>query len=144
MGGKRNGHLYIIEGDLTPMVRSDMNKKRIWDFTTAFRVNNHLSLQKQHGEHDRLEGPLHVECTFYLPFQGSYYKTHQYHGKYHLTRPHLSGLLIFVETVGVDIIFNSSSHIASADAKKIYYSDRPRVEFKLWEVKQKPKESNDI
>ena len=131
---KRDGYLYIIEGDVTPLTRS-ADKKRIWDFTTSFRINNHISLQHQHGNFDKLEGPLHLECTFYLPFPGSDIKGKQYKNRYHLTKPYLSGLLILVETVGVDIIFRSTSNISSVATKKLYDNERPRVEFRLFEIK---------
>ena len=131
---KRNGHLYIIEGDVTPLTRST-DKKRIWDFITAFRLTNHISLQHQHGEFDKLEGPLHLESIFYLPFQGSTIKSKQYKNRYHLTKPYLSGLLILVEAVGVDIIFRSTSNIVSVETKKLYDSERPRVEFRLFEIR---------
>ena|SRR5882724_1223602 len=132
---KRSGHQYTIFGDLTSLVRNDMNKKRMWDFIMQFKVSNHISLQHQHGEYDKLEGPLHLDCTFYLPFHGSTVKGKEYKNRYHLAKPYLSGLLILVESVGVDIIFRSSANIASIDTKKLYDSDKPRVEFKLFEIK---------
>ncbi len=138
--GKRNGHLYIIDGDVTPLTRST-DKKRIWDFTTSFRINSNISLQHQHGEHDKLEGPLHLECTFYLPFPGSDVKGRQYKNRYHMAKPYLSGLLILIETVGVDIIFRSTANIASVSLNKLYDNDKPRVEFRLFEIKVK--ESNE-
>jgi len=117
------------------MVRGDNNKKRIWDFTTAFKVSNNLILQEQHGTNPKLEGPLHVDTIFYLPFPGSYYKAKEYNGRHHLAKPTLSGLLMFVETVGVDIIFRCGAHIVSLTAQKKYDSDRPRVEFTFSEIK---------
>ncbi|MGJ0429613.1 hypothetical protein [Methylobacter sp.] len=134
--GKRNGHLYVIEGDITPLTRST-DKKRIWDFITSFRINSHISLQHQHGEYEKLEGPLHLECTFYLPFFGSDLKAKHYKHRYHMAKPYLSGLLVLVETVGVDIIFRSTANIVSVNLEKLYDNDRPRVEFKLFEIKAK-------
>lgn len=134
--GKRDGHLYIIEGDITSLTRST-DKKRIWDFTTSFRINNHISLQHQHGEYEKLEGPLHLECTFFLPFPGSDIKGKQYKNRFHMTKPYFSGLLILVETVGIDIIFRSTANIVSMKLSKLYDNDRPRVEFRLFEIKVK-------
>jgi len=45
-----------------------------------------------------------------------------------------------VEAIGVDIIFRSSAHIASIDTKKLYDNDKPRVEFKLFEIKANKEE----
>ncbi len=130
-----DSRLYIIEGDLTPLVRTDLNKKRIWDFTSRFKVANHLSLVEQHGTNPQFEGPLHVEVVFYLTFPGSNYKAREYNGRYHLAKPTISGLLVFIETVGSDIIFKSSAHIASINIQKLYDSDRPRVEFTLNQIR---------
>ena len=126
--------LYVINGDITSLTRST-DKKRIWDYINTFRINNHISLQHQHGNAKKLAGPLHLECIFYLPFPGTDTKGKIYKNRYHLTKPYLSGLLLLVEAIGVDIIYRSTAHIASVQTKKLYDNDNPRVEFRLFEIK---------
>lgn len=133
-------YFYIIEGDISPFVRSDLNKKRMWDMTSSFKVKSYLTLLEQHAGRQLLEGPLHLDCTFYLKFKGSLLKGKEYHHRPHMTRPYLSGLLILLEAVGIDVIFKSASSIVSMDTRKYYDTERPRVEFKLLET---PRDTND-
>lgn len=132
----KSDYKYVINMDLTPFVRSDMNKKRIWDLTSKFKVNSRVSLLDQHGDRELLEGPLHMDCTFYLKFRGSIAKSKEFQDLPHLCRPYLSGLLLLLEAVGVDIIFKSASSIMSIDTRKYYDSENPRVEFMLFETKK--------
>ncbi len=131
-----SAYKYILDVDLTPFVRSDMNKKRMWDLTSKFKVNSRVSLLDQHAGRDLLEGPLHLDCTFYLKFRGSITKSKDFQYLPHMCRPYLSGLLVLLEAVGVDVIFKSASFIMSIDARKYYDSESPRVEFMLFETKK--------
>ena len=129
-------HTYIIDGDLSLFTRFDMDKKRMWDLTSSFKINNRLALKEQHGDKELLNGPLHLDCTFFIRFRGSVCKSVEYHNKPHAQNPRLSALMILLEAVGTGVLFEHASSIVSVDARKYYDSERPRVEFKLFETKR--------
>ena len=127
-------YTYVLDGDITPFTRADMNKKRIWDLTTSFKVKSHVSLTEQHAGRALLDGPLHLECTFYLGCKGSVAKSHEKHTRPHMSRPYLSALLLLLEAVGADVIFTSAATITSIGTRKYYDAEWPRVEFSLLEI----------
>ncbi len=130
------GYSYILEEDFCTFVRNDLNKKRQWDLTAAFKVKTHLSLLEQHAGRELLEGPLHLDCTFYLKYRGPVAIRREVQQEAHMARPYLSALLLLLEAVGVDTIFKSAAAIVSIDTRKYYDSEYPRVEFKLFETQK--------
>lgn len=127
---------YILDFDIAPFTRADMNRKRMWDLTTAFKVRSHLSLVEQHAGRELLLGPLHLDCTFFIKFKGSLQKQKEYNQRPHMCRPYLSALLLLLESVGVDVIFKSAANIISINTQKYYDSEKPRVEFTLIETQK--------
>lgn len=138
---QRSGALYVINDDVSRYVRSDMNKKRIWDLVSEFKVRNQISLEEQHGNHNLLSGPLHLEVTFYLSHKAIKKPERDRHNQFcHTTRPYLSCLIYFLETICANTVFVSGCHIVSVISQKYYDSDNPRTEFRFYEVDKYGKE----
>ena len=128
-------HTYVIEGNLAAFSRMDMDKKRIWDATTAFRAKSAIQLEKQHGSKPKFDGPLHIDCIFFLEYPGAKNIAKKVSGQYHLIKPYMSVLMYFLEHVGIGILFAEGSSISSVSSRKVY-DIRARTEFTVYEIKE--------
>ena len=134
MDTNSRNNTYIITGNLAAFSRMDMDKKRIWDATTTFRAKSAIQLETQHGSKPKFEGPLHIDCVFFLEYPGAKYLAQKHVGNYHLIKPYMSVLMYFLEHVGIGILFTEGSSIASVTSKKVYDLNA-RTEFTIKEIK---------
>lgn len=134
MDNKSRNNTYVILGNLAAFSRMDMDKKRIWDATTTFRAKSAIQLETQHGNKPKFEGPLHIDCVFFLEFPGPKHLSHKHTGNYHLVKPYMSVLMYFLEHIGIGILFSEGSSIASVTSKKVYDLNA-RTEFTIHPIK---------
>ncbi len=134
MDKKGRSNSYIVDGNLAAFSRMDMDKKRIWDATTSFRAKSAIQLEKQHGTKPKFEGPLHIDCVFFLEYPGAKAIGKKLIGRYHLIKPYMSVLMYFLEHVPIGILFAEGSCISSVHSKKVY-DTQARTEFTIYEIK---------
>jgi Holliday junction resolvase RusA-like endonuclease len=95
-----------------------------------------ISLNSQHEDLPKLQGPLHLYVNFYMQPSKSLTlkKKCNLYGTYHIFKPDLSNLIKFLEDVCCGIILHDDCVIAAVTSKKIYDSI-PRTEFYFEEIK---------
>ncbi len=88
-----------------------------------------MYIVSQHNNQPLLDGPLHLDVTFYMPIPKMRVKKIK-KGQPHLSRPDLDNLIKFVADICLNIIYKDDAIISSIHAKKIY-ENNARTEFKF-------------
>jgi Holliday junction resolvase RusA-like endonuclease len=123
---------YIIEGDPVALARPRMSGRAVYDSQKQLKLVAGLALRSQHGDKPFYEGPLHMDVQFYLKI--SQRRKDSLENQPHRSKPDLSNLLKFLEDIGTGILYHDDMMISEVVCGK-YYSDIPRTEFTIRELK---------
>lgn len=127
---------YTIPGKPIPLMRPRFSRKgHVWDAQAHLKEGVAELLRFQHGKQPLMNGPLHLDITFYMYLSPHFSKKKRQEllNTPHPSRPDLSNMLKFVEDVCLNIIYHDDSVIGSICASKVY-SDTPRTEFTFGEI----------
>lgn len=124
--------VYVIKGDPTPLMRAGRNGKRTFDPQKNLKIMAGIDLVSQHNNEPLLEGPLHLDVTFFMapPKSISIKRKALLCGQPHIFKCDLDNLIKFIGDVCNGIIYYDDCAIAKITAKKIY-DEIPRTEFKI-------------
>lgn len=124
--------VFVIPGDPTPLARPRFYNRRIYDSQKNIKLVAALHVQSQQNNDPLLEGPIHLDITFYIKTPESISKKRRelLFGKPHSFKPDLSNLVKFYEDICAGVVYHDDCIIASITAKKIYDAI-PRTEFTL-------------
>lgn len=94
-----------------------------------------ITLQQQVGNMPLLEGPIHLDATFYMkaPESISKIKRAALFNKPHLFKPDLDNLIKYICDVSSNLLYHDDCVIAVITAKKVY-DEKPRTEFTLRQI----------
>ncbi len=123
---------YVIKGDPTPLMRAGRNGKRTFDPQKSLKLIAGIDLTSQHNNAPFLEGPLHLDVTFFMeaPKSISLKRRTALYGQIYIFKPDLDNLIKFLCDVGNGILYYDDCAIAKISARKIY-DEIPRTEFTL-------------
>lgn len=124
---------YIILGDPVALARPRMHQKKVYDSQRTEKLIAGINLRNQHGSDPLFEGPLFLDVSFFLKIPSSHHKKNL-EGLYHHKTPDLSNLLKFIEDIATGVIYVDDRLISQCTCAK-YYSDTPRTEFIIKEIK---------
>ena len=88
---------------------------------------------QQHNNEPLLDGPLHLEVTFYMPIPKFKAKKIQ-SGQYHHIIPDLDNLTKWICDICNEVVYKDDAIISSINAKKIY-DKNARTEFFFTQLK---------
>jgi Holliday junction resolvase RusA-like endonuclease len=123
---------YVINGDPTPLARPrySVRSKSIFDPQKNQKLFAQITLDQQHNNAPKFEGPIHIEMIFYMPAPKhiSVKRKKLLQGKYHIFRPDTDNCIKYVCDIAQKILFEEDCIVASISAYKVYDLN-PRTEF---------------
>ena len=124
--------IFIIPGDPTPLARPRLSAKKIYDSQKNLKLVASLNLAQQYNNQPFLEGPLHLDVTFYMktPLSISAKRRESLYGTHHVFKSDLDNLIKYVADICSNVLYHDDCIIAAITAKKIY-DEKPRTEFTL-------------
>lgn len=124
--------IFVIPGDPTPLARPRFSHRKIYDSQKNIKTIAAIYVRQQQGEDPYLEGPLHLDITFFMkaPESTSKKRRELLYGKPHIFKADLSNLVKFTEDICSGVVYHDDCVIAVITARKIY-DERPRTEFTL-------------
>lgn len=129
--------VFVIFGDPVPWSRAGKAKGgHMYDPQKVVKQHTHTSIEGQLPLNFKpYAGPLILDIRFYIQMPKRKRAWNHYEGGPHFCKPDNSNLQKFVEDVCTHLAFVDDSQIAVTLAKK-YYSEFPRTEFSLIEIKE--------
>jgi len=129
---------YTISGKPISLLRPHLSttyRPHVYDPQKDLKEEAQLELSLQHKKLELIEGPMHLDVTFFMQIPASYRQTQKdsLHLEKHSKRPDLSNLIKYAEDVAQGIIFHDDAKIQKITAQKIY-SKQPRTEFTITEI----------
>jgi len=114
--------VYVIKGDPIPLARARHVRNRIYDPQKAIKAIASIDLCRQHNEEAFLEGPLHLNATFFMktPESIAAKKRSDLYSKPHVYKPDLDNLLKLICDISSGVIYHDDCIIASITAHKVY------------------------
>lgn len=128
--------VYVIPGDPIPLARPRFsNYRRVYDSQKNIKLTASIHVVSQHDDEPLLEGPLHLDITFYMPVPTSISAKRRalLYGKTHIFRPDLTNCIKFYEDICSGVLYYDDCTIAKITARKIY-DEHPRTEFSLRQI----------
>ena len=122
--------VYIIAGDPTPLARPRLGKRKVYDPQKNLKTVASIHVANQHDGRPFLEGPLHLDVTFFMkaPESISLKRREALYGCEHIFKPDTDNLVKFISDICIGIIFYDDCSISRITARKVYDSV-PRTEF---------------
>ena len=123
---------YILHGNPIPLARARVAGRKVYDSQKERKIVEMVEIEHQHDDQPQLQGPLHLDITFYmrLPQKFSRTKTSYLIDTYHYRRPDISNLIKWVEDIATGIIYKDDAQISSISSRKIY-NPKPCTVFTL-------------
>lgn len=124
--------VYVIKGDPTPLMRARVSGKRIYDPQKNLKLIAGIDLASQHNNDTLLEGPLHLDVTFFMaPSKSvSLKRRNALQGQYHIFKPDTDNLIKYIGDLCNGLIYHDDCSIAKITAKKVYDLNA-RTEFTI-------------
>lgn len=93
--------MYVINGSPVPLARARHARNVVYDPQKNQKFFDAITISGQHGKEAYLEGPLHMEVTFYMPIPPTKAKKSKepIQGKQHIFKPDLSNCIKYIEDV---------------------------------------------
>lgn len=125
-----NLKVYTIAGNPIPLARPRFSGKKIYNSQRNIMNSASLNLAVQHGNDQKLTGPIHLDATFFMatPQSMSTAKQRLLLDKPHIFKPDLDNLIKFVCDICSEVLFDNDCMVSSISCKKVYDSN-PRTEF---------------
>lgn len=120
-------HVYVIKGDPTPLARPRFRNSTVYDKQKEIKLIAGIHLRAQHNERPLLEGPLHLDATFFMkmPIKA---RPKKMSDRPHIARPDLDNLIKYILDVCNKVVLRDDCCVCSITARKCYSSE-PRSEF---------------
>jgi Holliday junction resolvase RusA-like endonuclease len=127
--------IYIIPGDPTPLARPRLSHRKVYDSQKNIKLCASITLQQQVNNAPLLEGPLHLDVTFFMgiPKSISAKRRIALLTQPHIFKPDTDNLIKYICDICSGLLYYDDCIIATITAKKIY-SDEPRTEFTLKKI----------
>lgn len=135
--------IYIVPGDPIPLMRPRISyARKMYDAQQSAKLVYGIHVQNQHNDRPLLDGPLHLDVTFFMNMN-NIPKKHKdaKEGTYHYGRPDADNLIKFVCEIGTSIIYKDDAQVSSICARKIYARE-PRTEFSFTRLVKDKKHEN--
>ena len=123
---------YVLMGDPTPLMRARLSGKRVYDPQKNLKMKATIDLASQHDNASLLEGPLHLDVTFFMPVAKSMSEKRKQmlYGQYHTFKSDLDNCIKYIGDICNGLIYYDDCSIAKITAKKIYDA-HSRTEFTI-------------
>jgi len=135
--------IYIVPGDPIPLMRPRISyQRKMYDAQQSAKLVYGIHVQNQHNEKPLLDGPLHLDVTFFMNMNNVPKKLKPLkENTLHYGRPDLDNLIKFVCEIGTSIIYKDDAQVSSISARKIYAYE-PRTEFSITPINRDKKHEN--
>jgi len=130
--------VYTLNFKPTPLARTRVSDRRVYDSQKNEKLIMGISLINQHENKEPFDGILHFDVTFYFGVPENKKKKDTLIAQfYHNYKPDLSNLIKMLEDICVDSkIIKDDSIISSMLARKVYITDKAeRTEFTITQIK---------
>lgn len=124
--------IYIIKGNPVSLMRPRNLNLQYWDSLSKFKHEAIQELENQNKEQKIYTKPVHVDINFYFDQPHSPLKPYHPHG-YNSSKPDITDLIKFVESITTGILLKDTNIIASISSCK-KYSEAPRTEIVITEI----------